>query len=89
MGLIGYYIFFALKGGTTYGFSPVDFIQRPALWLETISEVSRHRVVRAELRLRVLPAAGEGAGGDAGASRPELPAVSDDRRRAGARQRLP
>lgn len=39
MGLIGYYIFFALKGGTTYGFSPVDFIQRPALWLETISRV--------------------------------------------------
>ncbi|MEX2271203.1 MAG: AMP-binding protein [Vicinamibacterales bacterium] len=37
MGLIGYYIFFALKGGTTYGFSPVDFIQRPALWLETIT----------------------------------------------------
>lgn len=38
MGLIGYYIFFALKGGTTYGFSPIDFIQRPALWLETITE---------------------------------------------------
>lgn len=38
MGLIGYYIFFALKGGTTYGFSPIDFIQRPALWLETISQ---------------------------------------------------
>ncbi len=38
MGLIGYYIFFALKGGTTYGFSPIDFIQRPALWLETISK---------------------------------------------------
>jgi thioester reductase-like protein len=38
MGLIGYYIFFALKGGTTYGFSPVDFIRRPALWLETISK---------------------------------------------------
>src|SRR5687767_11766298 len=37
MGLLGYYIYFALKGGTTYGFSPVDFIQRPALWLETIS----------------------------------------------------
>jgi thioester reductase-like protein len=37
MGLIGYYIFFALKGGTTYGFSPMDFIHRPALWLETIS----------------------------------------------------
>lgn len=38
MGLIGYYIFFALKGGTTYGFSPIDFIRRPALWLETISK---------------------------------------------------
>ena len=38
MGLIGYYIFFALKGGTTYGFSPLDFIQRPALWLETITK---------------------------------------------------
>jgi thioester reductase-like protein len=38
MGLIGYYIFFAMKGGTTYGFSPLDFIQRPALWLETISK---------------------------------------------------
>ncbi|MBM3273631.1 MAG: thioester reductase domain-containing protein [Candidatus Sericytochromatia bacterium] len=39
MGLIGYYIFFALKGGTTFGFSPLDFIRRPALWLETISKV--------------------------------------------------
>lgn len=38
MGLIGYYLFFALKGGTTYGFSPADFIQRPALWLEAITE---------------------------------------------------
>lgn len=38
MGLIGYYIFFALKGGTTYGFSPMDFIQRPSLWLETITK---------------------------------------------------
>jgi len=38
MGLIGYYLFFALKGGTTYGFSPIDFIQRPSLWLQTISQ---------------------------------------------------
>jgi acyl-CoA synthetase (AMP-forming)/AMP-acid ligase II len=38
MGLIGYYLFFAIKGGTTYGFSPLDFMQRPALWLETISK---------------------------------------------------
>lgn len=38
MGLIGYYLFFAIKGGTTYGFSPIDFIQRPVLWLETITK---------------------------------------------------
>jgi thioester reductase-like protein len=38
MGLIGYYIFFALRGGTTYGFSPRNFILRPSLWLETISK---------------------------------------------------
>jgi acyl-CoA synthetase (AMP-forming)/AMP-acid ligase II len=37
MGLIGSYLFSLLKGGTTYGFSPVDFIHRPGLWLETIS----------------------------------------------------
>jgi thioester reductase-like protein len=37
MGLIGYYLNFAIKGGTTYGFSPAHFIQRPALWLETIT----------------------------------------------------
>lgn len=37
MGLIGYYLFFAIKGGTTYGFSPLDFIRRPALWLQAIS----------------------------------------------------
>ncbi len=38
MGLIGYYLFIILKGGTTYGFSPMDFIQRPALWLETLTK---------------------------------------------------
>jgi thioester reductase-like protein len=38
MGLIGYYIFIALKGGNTYGFSSMDFIQRPGLWLESISK---------------------------------------------------
>ncbi len=38
MGLIGYYIYMVLSGGTTYGFSPKSFIQRPALWLETISK---------------------------------------------------
>ena len=38
MGLIGYYLHSALSGGTTYGFSPTHFIQRPALWLETIKK---------------------------------------------------
>jgi thioester reductase-like protein len=38
MGLIGYYIYTALTGGTTYGFSPTTFVQRPALWLETITD---------------------------------------------------
>ncbi len=36
MGLIGCYLYPALKGGTTYGFSSMDFIQRPALWFDTI-----------------------------------------------------
>src|SRR6202790_1013963 len=37
MGLIGCYLFPALKGGTTYGFAPTDFIQRPALWFNAIT----------------------------------------------------
>jgi thioester reductase-like protein len=37
MGLIGYYLFQIVTGGTTYGFSPLDFLRRPALWLETLS----------------------------------------------------
>ena len=36
MGLIGCYLYPALKGGTTYGFAPTNFIQRPALWFDTI-----------------------------------------------------
>jgi acyl-CoA synthetase (AMP-forming)/AMP-acid ligase II len=36
MGLIGCYLYPALLGGTTYGFAPTDFIQRPALWFDTI-----------------------------------------------------
>ncbi len=38
MGLIGGYLFPALTGGTTYGFSPSTFIQRPALWFETMTK---------------------------------------------------
>jgi len=37
MGLIGFYLFQLVAGGTTYGFSPLDFLRRPALWLETLS----------------------------------------------------
>jgi thioester reductase-like protein len=37
MGLIGCYLYPALRGGTTYGFAPVDFIQRPALWFDAIT----------------------------------------------------
>lgn len=37
MGLIGYYLFFAIRGGTTYGLSPLDFLQRPAVWLQALS----------------------------------------------------
>lgn len=40
MGLIGCYLYPALKGGTTYGFAPVDFIQRPALWFDSIKTYS-------------------------------------------------
>src|SRR6202522_3381443 len=36
MGLIGCYLYPALKGGTTYGFAPMDFIQRPVLWFDAI-----------------------------------------------------
>ena len=36
MGLIGCYLYPALRGGTTYGFSSMDFIQRPILWFNTI-----------------------------------------------------
>src|ERR1700678_1399027 len=37
MGLIGCYLYPALQGGTTYGFSPTGFIQRPILWFDTIN----------------------------------------------------
>lgn len=36
MGLIGCYLYPALRGGTTYGFAPMDFIQRPTLWFDAI-----------------------------------------------------
>lgn len=39
MGLIGYYLFPIISGGSNYGFAPVDFLRRPALWLRMIAEV--------------------------------------------------
>jgi len=39
MGLIGYYLFPLVMGGATYGISPLDFLKRPALWLQTIGRV--------------------------------------------------
>jgi thioester reductase-like protein len=38
MGFIGYYLYPMITGGMTHGFSPLDFLKRPALWLRTISE---------------------------------------------------
>jgi thioester reductase-like protein len=40
MGLIGYYLFPIVTGGTNFGFAPSDFLRHPALWLRTMSEVS-------------------------------------------------
>lgn len=37
MGLIGYYLFIAITGGSMYGFSAASFLKRPLLWLETIT----------------------------------------------------
>lgn len=39
MGLIGYFLFPLLFGGSSHILSTADFMRRPALWLETISSV--------------------------------------------------
>jgi thioester reductase-like protein len=39
MGLISAYFFVLLRGGTTHGMSPVDFLQRPSAWLRLVSQV--------------------------------------------------
>jgi thioester reductase-like protein len=39
MGLISAYFFVLLRGGTTHGMSPLDFLQRPSAWLRLISQV--------------------------------------------------
>jgi len=37
MGLIGYYLWSVVRGGTAYCLSPLDFLRRPAAWFEAIS----------------------------------------------------
>ncbi len=39
MGLIGYYLYPMITAGTTHGFSPLNFLKRPELWLQTIGRV--------------------------------------------------
>ncbi len=40
MGLIGFYLFAPVTGGTAHCFSPIDFLRRPRLWFDLIT---RHR----------------------------------------------
>ena len=72
MGLIGCYLYPALRGGTTYGFAPTDFIQRPVLWFDTINNLSGDSHCRPQLRLRLLPARREAFQGEPGGVRPQL-----------------
>ncbi len=37
MGLIGYLLAPIIRGGTAHNFSPMDFVRRPALWLELMT----------------------------------------------------
>ncbi len=37
MGLIGYYLYPAIMGGTSFGISPMSFLKRPILWLQALS----------------------------------------------------
>lgn len=39
MGLIGYFLFPVITGGSACCIAPIDFMRRPALWLETMSTV--------------------------------------------------
>jgi thioester reductase-like protein len=39
MGLIGYSLYPIITGATVYSFSPMDFLKRPLLWLQTMSRV--------------------------------------------------
>ena len=66
MGLIGCYLYPALSGGTTYGFAPTDFIQRPALVVRRDKNLSGHGFGGAQLRIRLLPPRGAAIEGESG-----------------------
>ncbi len=40
MGLIGFYLFAIVRGGETHLISPTDFLKRPRVWFETITETA-------------------------------------------------
>ena len=40
MGLIGFYLFAIVRGGVTHLISPTDFLKRPRVWFETITETA-------------------------------------------------
>ena len=37
MGLIGYFLWSVVRGGCSYCISPLDFLRRPAVWLEAVT----------------------------------------------------
>ena len=51
MGLLGYYIYCIVNGGTSHLFAPIDFLRRPALWFALISRVRGDDDDGAERRL--------------------------------------
>jgi len=56
--------FIPLESGTTYGFASMDFIQRPALWFDAITNLSGHRDRSPQLRLRPIACAREAFQGE-------------------------
>ncbi len=89
MGFIGYYMYPVILGGECYGFSPLDFLRRPALWMEAISRVRATSTSAPTFRVRLLPPRGQTSRRGASRHRPQFIAVHDERRRASAAGHLP
>ena len=88
MGLIGCYLYPALKGGTTYGFAPTDFIQRPVLWFDTINTYRATATAAPNFAYDYCLRAGQAFQGEPGRLRSQLAPGADVRR--GTRQsRIP